>query len=62
MKTYRTFDTAEEAKTYRREHGTGGFILVCEKTDAAILFPPDMTPTPIMLHPLARGITGTLLA
>lgn len=61
MKAFRQFDTALQARTYRHVNGTGGWILVCEKTGTATIFPPCMTPTEILRHPLARGISGDLI-
>ena len=61
MKTFRTFESAQAARDYRHEHGTGGWILVCEKTGNATLFPSCMSPTGILRHPLARGVTGELI-
>ena len=60
MQTFHTFYTLQEARTYRHEHGTGGWILDPEK-GAVILFPPDMTPTAIFNHELAKGKTGNLI-
>lgn len=61
MKTFREFDNAQTARNYRHEHGCGGWILVCDKTDRAIIFPPCMAPTAILNHPMARGISGRLI-
>lgn len=61
MKTFRQFDTSQEARDYRHVNGTGGWILVCDKTGTAILFPPCMAPTAILTHKLARGISGDLI-
>src|SRR6185436_995384 len=48
----RVFTTRQEARTYRHEHGTGGWIFVDDATGAATLFPPDVTPSGIFHHPL----------
>lgn len=61
MLTFRTFDTAQDARTYRHEHGTGGWIFAPDGHGPAVLFPPEMTPTAIMLHPLIRGLSGALI-
>jgi hypothetical protein len=61
MQTFRTFTTAQEARDYRHEHGTGGWILVPERDAPVVLFPPDMTPTAILRHPFSRGVTGELI-
>lgn len=59
MRSFHEFATAQEARTYRHEHGTGGWIF--ESGGIAILFPPDMTPSAIFLHPLAKGRSGNLI-
>ena len=61
MKAFYEFKTAQAARDYRHEHGTGGWILVCEKTGTATIFPPCMTPTAILHHALAKGVTGNLI-
>jgi hypothetical protein len=61
MKTFTTFTTAQEARTYRHQHGTGGWIFEDEATGEAVLFPPDMPPTAIFNHPLCKGLTGNLI-
>jgi hypothetical protein len=62
MQTFRTFTTAQEARDYRHEYGTGGWILVPENgSGPVVLFPPDMAPTAILRHPLSRGVTGDLI-
>jgi hypothetical protein len=61
MKTFLQFETAQAARDYRHINGTGGWILVCEKTGQATIFPPCMSPTAILNHPMARGITGNLI-
>jgi hypothetical protein len=60
MKVFRTFLTAQEARDYRHEHGTGGWIFVPENGGEVVLFPPEMTPSAIMRHPFGRG-TGDLI-
>ena len=70
MDTYRTFATAQEARDYRHQNGTGGWIFVPDASDEprhytlceCVLFPPTMTPSIIMLHPMTRGRSGALLA
>ena len=65
MKTYRTFETWQEAARYRTEHGTGGFIFVpvTDKAlgDESILFPAGMTASKVMLHQLTKGLSGKLI-
>lgn len=61
MKTYREFDTIEEARTYRHEHGTGGWIFEPENGGPVILFPPHMSPAEIFYHPITGGQAGNLI-
>lgn len=65
MKTYRTFDTWQEAAQYRMQHGTGGFIFVPVTEHAlaaeSILFPVGYTPSQIFTHVLTRGLSGELI-
>jgi len=61
MLTFREFKSAQAARDYRHEHGTGGWIFEDERTGKAVLFPPEMTPTSIFRHPLATGKTGNLI-
>lgn len=61
MQTFLSFPNAQDARTYRRDHGTGGWIFVSEQTGVATIFPPDMTPTAIFHHPIARGQSGDLI-
>jgi hypothetical protein len=69
METIRLFDTAQQAREYRHEHGTGGWIF--EPIDVnepqyqwhqAVLFPPHMTPSQIFNHPISKGRTGKLIS
>jgi len=71
MQTFRTFPTAQAARDYRHEHGTGGWIFEPEaKPDTlehftwteSILFPPDYSPIMIFNHPMTKGRTGQLLS
>ena len=43
------FDNQEEAIRYRDDHGTGGWIFVCDDKGEATLFPHLMTPSTILL-------------
>jgi len=61
MQTFRVFPTLQAARDYRHEHGTGGWIFECDATHEATLFPPCMTPSAIMHHPLTRGKSGNLI-
>ena len=68
MQTFRTFPTLQDARTYRHENGTGGWIFEPEH-DAprpypwhqSILFPPEYTPWDIFRHPFTKGRTGSLI-
>lgn len=60
MIIYREFKSEGEARTYRHEHGTGGWIYVPDDGSGVILFPPEMMPTAIFHHPLAKG-NGALI-
>ena len=55
-----TFDSLDDATEHRRTRGCGGWIFAVEKTGEAILFPPHLTPSQVMLHPMARGLSGEL--
>jgi len=59
--TYREFATAQDARSYRHEHGTGGWIFVSDATGRAIIFPPCMPPSAIFLHPMTNGQNGSLI-
>jgi hypothetical protein len=69
MSEYRTFPTLQDARDYRHEHGTGGWIFAPEVTEPTfypahecILFPPEFTPTGIFNHPFTKGRSGQLIA
>ena len=60
MYTLHYFDNAQDARDYRRDHGTGGWIFEPETInhalgDCVILFPPHMPPAMIFHHHAARG-------
>ena len=59
--TYRIFDTLQDARDYRYQHGTGGWIFSSAASGQAILFPPHITPSTIFHHPLTKGRTGRLI-
>ena len=61
MQVFRTFNTAQDARDYRYENGTGGWIFAPDNGAPSILFPPEVTPTAIFNHPLTKGQTGRLL-
>ncbi len=64
------FRTVKEAREYRHEHGTGGFIFAPDPPEEGmvrnrdlsdvLLFPPDFYPNRIFHHPLTKGRSGTL--
>jgi hypothetical protein len=70
MLTFHSFDTVQDARDYRHNNGTGGWIFVADNAPAnrhytvpaIILFPPEMMPTAILHHPLTKGLSGNLLA
>lgn len=70
MQTYRFFDTLQQARDYRYQNGTGGWIFAPEHTPdpkpysetQCVLFPPEFTPHAIFHHPLTRGRSGRLIA
>ena len=69
MQILRTFPTRQEARDYRHEHGTGGWIFSPDIPDdntnlyssESILFPPNMAPIDIFNHPITRGRSGDLI-
>ena len=68
MKQYFTFNSLQDARDYRHENGTGGWIFVPENDNPSfypyhdvILFPPEFTPTGIFNHPFTKGRTGQLI-
>ena len=66
MLTFHSFATVQDARNYRHNHGKGGWIFAADNAPAnkpaVILFPPAMTPTAILNHPLTKGLSGKLLA
>jgi hypothetical protein len=68
MKQYFTFNSLQDARDYRHENGTGGWIFVPENDNPTfypyhqvILFPPEFSPTGIFNHPFTKGRTGQLI-
>lgn len=67
------FPTAQAARDYRHEYGTGGWIFAPDGLDdeaerhrmpdrhKAILFPPEMSPADIFRHPITHGRSGDLI-
>jgi len=54
-RTFREFPSLQAARDYRHNVGTGGWIWQRRGEQRAFLFPLDMTPTAIVMHPLAAG-------
>ena len=68
METLLMFATSQQARDYRREHGTGGWIFQPTDTENAhynwhqcVLFPPSMPPAQIFNHPITKGRMGKLI-
>jgi hypothetical protein len=61
MNKYLEFNNAQEARTHRHEHGTGGWIFVDDETKRAIIFPCYMTPINIFNHWITQGRSGSLI-
>jgi len=59
--TFLTFYSEQDARTYRHEHGTGGWIFVPEDPGPIVLYPPNYSPSMIFHHPMVRGLTGNLI-
>lgn len=59
--TFYTFKTAQDARDYRHQHGTGGWIFAPDNGGPVVLFPPHMPPIEIFHHPMARGQSGNLI-
>jgi hypothetical protein len=58
--TITTFATLQDARDYRHENGTGGWIFEDQQTGKAVLFPPYITPIAIFYHPITKGKSGRL--
>ncbi len=56
-----SFVSLQQARDYRHQNGTGGWIFENEATKVAVLFPPYMAPISIFHHPMTRGCTGRLV-
>ena len=61
MRTIYEFKTAQDARDFRHEHGTGGWIFTPEDNGPVILFPPELYPMAIFHHPLTQGRSGRLI-
>lgn len=61
VKKYLVFNTTQEARDYRHENGTGGWIFAPENGGEVVLFPPEMAPTQIFNHQLTKGLSGQLI-
>ena len=55
------FDNAQQARDYRYENGTGGWIFEPEDNLGSVLFPPDVYPFAIFNHPITKGRSGNLI-
>lgn len=56
------FRTEQDARRYRHEHGTGGWIFSPQdKDEDVLLFPPCYAPIQIFHHPMTAGRTGMLI-
>ena len=61
--TFTQFASEQDARDYRHEHGTGGWIFASDDGGVVVLFPPHMTPSYVMVHPLTRSLaTGRNLS
>lgn len=61
MRALLEFDCEVDARQYRHEKNTGGWIFVPEDRGKVILFPPEMPPAHIFNHPISRGRSGLLI-
>lgn len=61
MHIIRYFHTAQDARDYRYEHGTGGWIFEPDDGGNAVLYPPDWYPTKIFHHETTKGRSGRLI-
>lgn len=60
MNTYKTFDSHQSAREHRNATGCGGWLFLADD-GTAVLFPPDMMPSAIMVNPMTSGKCGTLV-
>lgn len=58
---FHVFSDTRMARTYRQEHGTGGWIFEDEANGQAILFPPSYPPSAIITHRMTSGRNGRLI-
>lgn len=58
---YRFFLTSKEAREYRYQHGTGGWIFAPDNGEESILFPPEYPPSYIFQNVLTKGRSGQLI-
>lgn len=61
MRALVEFACEVDARQYRQEHNTGGWIFAPEDCGKVILFPPEMPPSQIFNHPITRGRSGLLI-
>jgi hypothetical protein len=61
ISTIHEFRTSQDARDYRYDNGTGGWIFADDAGAPVYLFPPHMPPSAIFVHPLTRGRSGKLI-
>ena len=60
-KTWRLFDSTDDAIEYRRERGTGGWIFSYADSGEAVLFPWQMTPKDVLESVFVHNRHGYLI-
>lgn len=60
-KTWRMFDSTDDAIAFRRERGTGGWIFSYQDSGEAVLFPWQMTPTEVLQSVFVHNRHGYLI-
>lgn len=60
-KTWRLFDSTDDAIEYRRERGTGGWIFSYADSGEAVLFPWQMTPKDVLESVFVQHHHGYLI-
>lgn len=61
MNTLRYFKNTNDARAYRYNNGTGGWIFAPDDGGESILFPPSMPPSAIFNHRAVKGQSGALI-
>lgn len=67
--TFLVFASGKEAREYRHTTGCGGWIFIADDDEPsrhyshgrAIIFPPEMPPSAVMMHPICIGRPGILV-